>query len=115
MKPALLCLLVASTLAAAESPTLHPKASALPHTHQGPFVTTADGGILCCDTKTALRSTDEGRTWTSSPLFADPSKFAVSNERALLRTREGVIIAAWMNGAERKAPQGWHWGEAGAK
>jgi lysophospholipase L1-like esterase len=26
-----------------------------------------------------------------------------------------VIISAWMNGVERKAPQGWHWGEASAK
>jgi hypothetical protein len=73
---------------AADAPTLHPKASALPFTHQGPFVTTADGGVLCIDSKNALRSTDEGRTWTNTPLFADPAKFHVSNERALLRTRE---------------------------
>jgi len=101
--------------ASADNPTLHPKASALPHTHQGPFVTTADGGVLCIDNKNALRSTDEGRTWTSTPLFADPKKFSVSNERALWSTREGVIISAWMNGAERKAPNGWHWGESSAK
>lgn len=108
-----LCLAVA--LRAADSPKLHPKAAALPHTQQGPFVTTADGGVLCIDTKNALRSLDEGRTWTTSPLFADPSKFAVSNERALLRTREGVVISAWMNGAERKQPPGWHWGESSVK
>ena len=24
---------------------------------------------------------------------------------------EGVIISAWMNGAERREPNGWHWGE----
>jgi sialidase-1 len=78
-------------------------------------VTTADGGVLCIDNKNALRSTDEGRTWTSTPLFADPAKFSVSNERALLRTREGVIISAWMNGVERRQPQGWHWGEASVK
>ena len=35
----------------------------------------------------------------------------MSNERALLRTREGVVISAWMNGAERKQPKGWRWGE----
>ncbi|MFM2166063.1 MAG: hypothetical protein RIS79_434 [Verrucomicrobiota bacterium] len=111
----LFLLLSLSSAFAADSPTLHPKASALHHTHQGPFVTTADDGVLCIDNKNALRSTDEGRTWTSTPLFADPAKFSVSNERALLRTREGVIISAWMNGVERKAPQGWHWGEASAK
>lgn len=103
---------LASALAA-ESPQLHPKATALPFTHQGPFVTTADGGVLCIDSKNALRSIDEGRTWSTTALFAEPGKFNVSNERALLRTREGVIISAWMNGAERKQPQGWHWGEKG--
>ena len=97
--------------AAEVPPQLHPKGSALPFAHQGPFVTTADGGVLCIDEKNALRSTDEGRTWSSTPLFAEPAKFAVSNERALLRTREGVIISAWMNGAERKQPKGWRWGD----
>lgn len=115
MKTMLLLLCAVASLGAADNPVLHPKASALPQTHQGPFVTTADGGVLCIDNKNALHSTDEGRTWTKSPLFADPTKFSVSNERALLRTKEGVIISAWMNGSERKAPQGWHWGEASAK
>lgn len=100
---------------AADAPVLHPKATALPHTQQGPFVTTADGSVLCIDAKNALRSADEGRTWIATPLFPEPKKFTVSNERALLRTREGVIVSAWMNGAERKAPKGWHWGEASAK
>ncbi len=104
---------ITATAFAADSPTLHPKASPLPFTHQGPFVTTADGGVLCIDAKNALRSTDEGRTWSSTPLFAEPAKFSVSSERALLRTREGVIISAWMNSAERKEPKGWHWGEPG--
>ena len=104
---------IAATAFAADSPTLHPKATALPFTHQGPFVTTAEGGVLCIDAKNALRSADEGRTWSSTPLFAEAAKFNVSNERALLRTREGVLISAWMNGAERKEPKGWHWGEPG--
>ena len=108
-----LLLLSATTVFAADSPTLHPKAPPLPFTHQGPFVTAADGGVLCIDAKNALRSTDEGRTWSTTPLFAEAAKFNVSNERALLRTREGVIISAWMNGAERKEPKGWHWGEPG--
>lgn len=104
-------LLALACVALADAPTLHPKAQPLPFTHQGPFVTTADGGVLCIDAKNALRSTDEGRTWSSTPIFAEPAKFNISNERALLRTREGVVISAWMNGAERKQPKGWHWGE----
>lgn len=97
----------------AADPKLHPRGSSLRFTHQGPFVTTADGGVLCIDSKNALRSNDEGRSWSSSPLFTEPAKFNVSNERALLRAREGVIISAWMNGAERRQPEGWKWGEKG--
>ena len=108
-----LFLLPVLALAAETLPTLHPKGSALPFAHQGPFVTTADGGVLCVDAKNAARSSDGGKTWATSSLFAEPAKFTVSNERALLRTREGVIISAWMNGAERKEPKGWHWGEKG--
>ena len=105
------CLIVTGFAAAAEvAPGLHPKAAALPFTHQGPFITTADGGVLCIDAKNALRSSDEGRTWSSTPVFAEPAKFSISNERALLRTRDGVIISAWMNGAERKQPKNWNWG-----
>ena len=71
--------------------------------------------MLCIDAQNALHSSDEGKTWKSTPLFREPKKYNVSNERALLRTREGVIVSAWMNGAERGAPKGWHWGEPSAK
>lgn len=104
-----------STVMAAGEPTLHPKAAALPFTHQGPFVRAANGDVLCMDSRHALRSPDEGRTWTATPLFESGEKFNVSHERALLRTREGVIISAWMNGAERSAPRGWRWGEQGVE
>ena len=96
-------------------PTLHPKAQRLPFNLQGPFVTTADGGVLCMEGKSAFRSADEGKTWTQSPLFVAPEKFNVSNERALLRTRDGVIVSAWMNGVEMRAPKPWNWGDKDAK
>lgn len=92
-------------------PTLHPAGKPLPTDCQGPFVTTGDGSILCLEAKAAMRSSDEGRTWTSTPLFADGAKDRVSNERALLRTREGVIVGAYMNLEERRSPEGWGWGE----
>jgi lysophospholipase L1-like esterase len=110
MKPFLLLICATNSLAA-DAPTLHPKASALPFTHQGPFVATAAGGVICVDAKNALLSTDEGLTWTQTPLFSEPAKFTVSSERALLRTREGVIISSWMNLTERAQPKGWRWGE----
>lgn len=112
----LLCLLLLFTqswAAVAVSPTLYPKAQSLPFTHQGPFITTGDGSVLCVDAENALRSSDEGRTWTTTPIFRDAKKFRISNERALLRTRDGVVIAAWENLAEQKSPQAWHWGEKG--
>ena len=97
---------------AAESPPkLHPAGTLLPFATQGPFVTTADGGVLCVEAKRALHSTDGGVTWTGTDLFAEPAKYSVSNERSLLRTREGVVIAAWMNNAGQRSPKGWHWGE----
>lgn len=95
-------------------PVLHPKATPLPFAHQGPFITTGDGGVLCVDAESALRSRDEGKTWTATPVFRDRNKFRISNERALLRTHDGVVIAAWMNLREQKSPPGWNWGEKDA-
>lgn len=112
LTPTLILAAFAFTASAAEPvPQLHPKGSRLPADHQGPFITAADGGVLCIDAKNALRSSDEGSTWSTTPLFADPKKYTVSSERALLRTREGVIISSWMNGVERREPKGWRWGD----
>ncbi len=114
----IICLLhlAACVAVAADRPlTLHPLAKPLPFKHQGPFVTTADSGVLCIDSKNALRSADGGKTWASAPLFGGSPKYTVSHERALLRTRNGVIIAGWMNGAERAAPKNWNWGATDAK
>jgi len=100
--------------AADRGPTLHPHAVPLPFAHQGPFVTAGDGGVLCVDAQQALHSGDEGRTWTAPPIFRDEQKYRISNERALLRTRDGAVIAAWMNLQEQKSPPGWKWGEKDA-
>ncbi|MBX3448816.1 MAG: exo-alpha-sialidase [Planctomycetaceae bacterium] len=89
---------------------LHPKAEPLPTEQQGPFVTMADGGILCIDATHAHRSRDEGKTWESTPLFPGSDQFRVSNERALLKTRRGTIISAWMNLNERNFTPGFKWG-----
>lgn len=115
LKALIAVLLPAIALGATSEPTLHPQAHRLPFSHQGPFITTADGGVLCLDAQTANRSTDGGKTWTNTPVFREPKKFNISNERALLRTSDGVVIAAWMNGAERSTPKGWGWGEKGVK
>ncbi|MEQ9407966.1 MAG: exo-alpha-sialidase [Fuerstiella sp.] len=102
-----------STAAAAdETPLLHPSATRLPFDHQGPFVRATSGDVLCVDAYSVRRSADDGMTWTDAPLFDASKQFRISNERALLRTREGVVIAAWMNLNERSSPKGWRWGDA---
>ncbi|MCA9070698.1 MAG: exo-alpha-sialidase, partial [Planctomycetaceae bacterium] len=107
---ALLCLVASTQIAVAGPLVLHPEVKPLPTKQQGPFVTTGDGGILCVDAQKAWRSDDEGKTWKSSPLFHEANRFQVSNERALLRTRKGVVIAAWMNLKERSTAPGFRWG-----
>ncbi len=95
-------------------PVIHPNAARMEAAHQGPFVTTADGAILCMESRSALRSYDFGKNWSATGVFHDANKYEISNERALLRTRRGVIISAWMNLAEKKAPKNWNWGKEGA-
>ncbi|HIK94313.1 MAG TPA: exo-alpha-sialidase [Planctomycetes bacterium] len=80
----------------------------LPTDKLGPFVRTSDGAILAIDTTASYVSTDEGRTWSAGrPLFSGQHSIRVSNERAVFRTRDGVIIAAFMNLAERH----WTWSD----
>jgi lysophospholipase L1-like esterase len=55
-------------------------------------------------------SRDEGISWTSHPLFREPGKFEPSIERALLRTRRGTVIAAWINLREKSHAPGFLWG-----
>ena len=72
----------------------------------GPFVRLDDGNILTIEGTRSLVSKDEGRTWTSSEIFTQPEKFTISNERALLKTRNGVVILAFMNLKEKA---NWNW------
>ena len=89
---------------------MHPRAERLPFAHYGPFVTTGDGGVLCFDAQHAHRSDDEGETWDSFPLFTDMQKYRASVERALLRSRNGTTIAAWVNLGELKRGLDNQWG-----
>jgi lysophospholipase L1-like esterase len=105
-----LVLLLLTTAAQAGPLTLHPLGRPLPSPQQGPFITTADGGVLCIDARQAHHSTDEGKTWRSTPLFQQPDRYQVSNERVLFRTREGTVISAWMNLREKSFAKGFRWG-----
>jgi sialidase-1 len=82
-----------------------PRCKPMPTSQLGPFVNVADG-ILAIDSTSSYLSKDGGRTWSEPrPLFNDGEDFKVSNERALFRTKSGVVIAAFMNLNERK----WTW------
>jgi sialidase-1 len=80
----------------------------LPTDKLGPFVRTTSGELLAIDSTASFVSADEGKTWsTRRPLFSEQQNIKVSNERAMFRTRTGVIIAAFMNLAERH----WTWSD----
>ncbi len=108
---ALLLLAAAAIATAADPIQMHPKGEALPFDHQGPFVTTSDGGVLGVGRSEAHVSHNEGETWTSYPLFQDNEKYEARDERALLRLDDGTIVFAFMN--ERRRQQGGPWGKGG--
>ena len=105
-------LLTAPTIAPAASPIrLHPKGEVLPFEHQGPFVTTEEGGVLAVGRTSAFVSLDDGKSWEAYPLFKDNQKYEARDERALTRLEDGTIVFAWMNERERK--RGGPWGKGG--
>lgn len=78
---------------------LQEKVGRLPFDHQGPFVRTSDGMIWAMNATGALVSANEGQTWEHRSMF-DSSRFQSRGERALLRTREGVLLSALLNQKE---------------
>ncbi len=94
-----LVLALAGTRAGAEV-RLQEHVRPLPGAPQGPFVRTDDGAIWGVEAKGALVSRDEGRTWEPRAIF-DSARFESRPERALLRTREGVLLHAFLNERER--------------
>lgn len=72
----------------------------------GPFVRNKEGHIVAIDGSKSLISKDEGKTWDKYELFDTPGKFDISGERAMITTRSGVIIFAFLNLAERA---NWNW------
>lgn len=89
---------------------LAPDVEELPGLPMGPFVRLGDGKVLTVDTAlSAIESPDEGKTWESRPILADPAKYAIRPERAILRTPSGVVILAFANDKEKA---GWKWDTA---
>lgn len=86
-------------LAARAELVLQENVSPLTFPHQGPFVRAGDGAIWGVDAVEALVSRDEGASWQSRPILP-PGRFEASGERALLRTRGGVMLYAFLNRRE---------------
>ena len=79
---------------------LQEKVERLAVPQQGPFVRAGDGALWGMEEGGALVSRDEGETWERRPVF-DPARFQSRKERALLRTKEGVMLYAFLNDRER--------------
>lgn len=91
-------------------PSFDPRCTPLPEKLLGPFVRIDDETILAIDQAETYLSSDNGKTWSDPrPLFDEKQTkelhLKVSNERAMFRTKDGTIIAAFMNLNERN----WTW------
>ncbi|NLF70330.1 MAG: hypothetical protein GX575_14920 [Candidatus Anammoximicrobium sp.] len=80
---------------------LHPQVQPLPAAHLGPFVTRGDGKVLAADNERVLIREVDGQTWSPKALFKQPDQYQCREERTLLRTRDGVLILAFMNRREQ--------------
>ncbi|NUQ62564.1 MAG: exo-alpha-sialidase [Pirellulales bacterium] len=80
---------------------LDPRCRPLSTSLLGPFVTLGDGSVLAVDDERTMLSEDGGNTWSPRPLFRQPDKFRCRGERALLRTRDGALILAFLNSPEQ--------------
>ncbi|NLS94871.1 MAG: exo-alpha-sialidase [Planctomycetaceae bacterium] len=82
----------------------------MPGMEMGPFVRIDEETILTVDqAQSALISNDEGKSWQKHAVFTEADKYEIRPERAVLRTRQGTIILAFMNGKQRA---NWNWNQA---
>lgn len=85
---------------------LAPNVTEIEGLKMGPFIQLADDNLLTVDTINSYISVDKGKTWRAYPIFNEPQKFAIRPERAIIRTKSGVIILAFVNDKERA---NWNW------
>lgn len=109
LRAAALSLVAASALLGADDIHLEPRVQAMPQIKAAPYTKLADGSALTVDDEYAHITTDNGQTWLEPiPLFTEGQDLKVSNERVLTRTRDGVVILAFMNLNSRD----WGWDDA---
>ena len=79
--------------------TLADNVERLPADCLGPIVRAGDGALWAAEAGGARVSRDESRTWERRAIH-DQARFQSRPERALLRTKEGVILYAFLNQQE---------------
>lgn len=72
----------------------------------GPFIKIDKDVILTVDSTNSYISKDNGNSWIAYPIFSNPEKFLIRTERALIKTKSGVIILAFANEKEKA---NWNW------
>ena len=73
---------------------------------EGPFVQLSNGDILTVDNDKSCISHDGAKTWIEYPIFTDTAKFKMGPAKAIICTRNGIIILAFVNLKERA---NWNW------
>ena len=87
---------------------LLPAGRPMPTSKLGPFVRLRDGGILTVDKESAFISRDEGSTWSEPiAMFLQTDPALLSEERAVVVARSGVVIVAFEN-LKTRNPQNWN-------
>lgn len=82
------------------------KVDDMPGLKLGPFVHLSNGRILTVDGTHSYISADEGKTWTEHSIFTQPEKYNIREERALIQTKQGIVILAFVNAREQA---NWNW------
>ena len=74
----------------------------------GPFIHLENNEILTVGETESYISKDEGKTWETYPIFNSKDTYLIRPERALIRTKNGVVILAFANDLEKS---NWNWQE----
>ena len=75
---------------------IHDLVEDMPGLMLGPFARLPSGEILGVDGNAAQVSADGGRSWRPHDMFAPDFGLDVSSERAVIVTRSGTLILAFM-------------------
>ena len=79
----------------------HAQVEAMPDLPFGPFIHLDEGTIMGIDGNNTIVSTDGGQHWERRPIITADQNMEIRTERALFRTRSGVIVLLFINDGVR--------------